>query len=110
MRCEIVSVGTEVVTGDIVNTNAPYIAKELNNLGIQTAFHTAVRDEMDEMVEILDIARKRADLIVTIGGLGPTYDQGGGIQGFRTFSDSLQGGGERHPGLFSEAQPHHDGQ
>ena len=74
MRCEIVSVGTEVVTGDIVNTNAPYIAKELNNLGIQTAFHTAVRDEMDEMVEILDIARKRADLIVTIGGLGPTYD------------------------------------
>lgn len=74
MRCEIVSVGTEVVTGDIVNTNAPYIAKELNNLGIQTAFHTAVRDEMDEMVEILDIARKRANLIVTIGGLGPTYD------------------------------------
>ena len=38
MRCEIVSVGTEVVTGDIVNTNAPYIAKELNNLGIQTVF------------------------------------------------------------------------
>ncbi len=74
MKCEIIAVGTEVVTGDIVNSNAPYIAKELNNLGIETGFHTAVRDELEDMVSVLEIACSRADLIITIGGLGPTYD------------------------------------
>ncbi len=74
MKCEIIAVGTEVVTGDIVNSNAPYIAKELNNIGIETAFHSAVRDEMEDMISVLEIACSRADLIITIGGLGPTYD------------------------------------
>ena len=74
MICEIISVGTEVVTGDIVDTNAPFIAKELVHLGIDTMYRTQVRDDEATLNEVLEIAKKRADLIITIGGLGPTYD------------------------------------
>lgn len=74
MICEIVSVGTEVVTGDITDTNAPFISKELVSLGIDTMYRTSVRDDDETICEVLNIAKKRADLIITIGGLGPTYD------------------------------------
>ncbi len=74
MICEIISVGTEVVTGDIIDTNAPYLSKELVSLGIDVMFRTSVRDDDETILEALNIAKKRADLIITIGGLGPTYD------------------------------------
>lgn len=74
MICEIVSVGTEVVTGDIIDTNAPFIAKELSAVGVNTVYRSAVCDDMDLMCDVLEIAKKRAELIITIGGLGPTYD------------------------------------
>ncbi len=74
MNCEIISVGTEVVTGDIIDTNAPYLSKELVSLGIDTMYRTSVKDDDKTILEVLNIAKKRADLIITIGGLGPTYD------------------------------------
>lgn len=74
MICEIISVGTEVVTGDIIDTNAPFISKELVALGIDTMYRTSVRDDDETLCEVLETAKKRADLIITIGGLGPTYD------------------------------------
>ena len=74
MICEIISVGTEVVTGDITDTNAPFISKQLVSLGIDTMYRTSVRDDDETICEVLNIAKKRADLIITIGGLGPTYD------------------------------------
>lgn len=74
MICEIISVGTEVVTGDITDTNAPFISKELVSLGIDTMYRTSVRDDEETLNEVLETAKKRADLIITIGGLGPTYD------------------------------------
>lgn len=74
MICEIISVGTEVVTGDIIDTNAPYLSKELVSLGIDTMYRTSVKDDDKTILEVLNIAKKRADLIITIGGLGPTYD------------------------------------
>ena len=74
MICEIVSVGTEVVTGDIIDTNAPYLSKELGSLGIDVMYRTSVKDDDETILEVLNIAKKRADLIITIGGLGPTYD------------------------------------
>ena len=61
MICEIISVGTEVVTGDIVDTNAPFIAKELVHLGIDTMYRTQVRDDEATLNEVLEIAKKRAD-------------------------------------------------
>ncbi len=74
MICEIISVGTEVVTGDIIDTNAPYLSKELVSLGVDTMYRTSVKDDDKTILEVLNIAKKRADLIITIGGLGPTYD------------------------------------
>ena len=74
MICEIISVGTEVVSGDIIDTNAPFISKELVSLGIDTMYRTSVNDDDATILEVLSIAKKRADLIITIGGLGPTYD------------------------------------
>ncbi|MBE7014499.1 MAG: competence/damage-inducible protein A [Ruminococcaceae bacterium] len=74
MICEIISVGTEVVMGDIIDTNAPYLSKELVSLGIDTMYRTSVKDDDKTILEVLNIAKKRADLIITIGGLGPTYD------------------------------------
>ena len=74
MICEIISVGTEVVTGDIIDTNAPYLSKELGSLGVDVMYRTSVKDDDETISEVLTIAKKRADLIITIGGLGPTYD------------------------------------
>ena len=74
MVCEIISVGTEVLTGDIIDTNAPYLAKELISLGIDISYRTTVGDEDAMVYDALEIAKKRAELIITIGGLGPTYD------------------------------------
>jgi len=74
MRAEILCVGTELLLGDIVNTNAAYIAKELAVIGIDVYYQTVVGDNNDRLKESLDIAFSRADIVVMTGGLGPTYD------------------------------------
>ncbi len=74
MKCEIISVGTEVLTGDIVDTNAPFLSKGLISVGMDIAFRTTVGDDSDKMNEALKLASERAEIIITIGGLGPTYD------------------------------------
>ena len=71
---EILCIGTEILMGDIVNTNAAYIAKELAGLGINVYHQSVVGDNPQRLREALDIARHRADIILTTGGLGPTYD------------------------------------
>lgn len=74
MKCEIIAIGTEVVTGDIVNTNAPHIANFLKGYGVQTVRHTAVLDDKSTIVNAIKDAHTRAELVITTGGLGPTYD------------------------------------
>jgi len=74
MKCEIIAIGTEVVTGDIVNTNAPHIANFLKGYGVQTVRHTAVLDDRNTIVNAIKDAHTRAELVITTGGLGPTYD------------------------------------
>ena len=74
MKCEIISVGTEVLTGDIVDTNAPFLSKGLLSAGMDIVFRTTVGDDSEKMHEALEAAKRRADIIITIGGLGPTYD------------------------------------
>ena len=74
MKCEIIAIGTEVVTGDIVNTNAPHIANFLKGYGVQTVRHTAVLDDKNTIVNAIKDAHTRAELVITTGGLGPTYD------------------------------------
>lgn len=74
MRAEILSIGTELLLGDIVNTNAQYLSKRLAELGINVYFQTVVGDNPSRILEAYDQAFKRADLIVISGGLGPTED------------------------------------
>ncbi|MDD4844035.1 MAG: competence/damage-inducible protein A [Anaerotignum sp.] len=74
MRAEILSVGTELLLGDILNTNAQYLAKELAALGIELYYQTVVGDNPKRLEETLYHAFSRADLVITTGGLGPTDD------------------------------------
>ncbi|HHX60739.1 MAG TPA: competence/damage-inducible protein A [Epulopiscium sp.] len=74
MKVEIIAVGTEVLMGDIVNTNAQYIARMLSMLGLGTYYHSAVGDNADRLKEMFRVGFERADIIITTGGLGPTKD------------------------------------
>lgn len=71
---EIIAVGTELLLGNIVNTNARDISQALSSVGVNVFWHTVVGDNSQRLKEALDIARRRADIIITTGGLGPTYD------------------------------------
>ena len=71
---EIIAVGTEILLGNIANTDAQMLSQGLAPLGINVYWHTAVGDNPERLTEVLEIARKRADIIITTGGLGPTYD------------------------------------
>lgn len=72
MLVELVSTGTELLLGQIVNTNAPYLAQKLNELGYDAVYQTTVGDNRKRMASVLAIALERADIVITSGGLGPT--------------------------------------
>jgi len=71
---ELIAVGTELLLGNIANTNAQMLSQSLSTLGINVFWHTVVGDNPERLKEALEIARHRADIILTTGGLGPTYD------------------------------------
>ena len=71
---EIIAVGTELLLGNIANTNAQELSQALSSVGINVYWHTVVGDNPARLAEAVDIARRRADVILTTGGLGPTYD------------------------------------
>lgn len=73
-NAEILCIGTELLMGDIVNTNAAYIARGLAALGINLYHQSVVGDNPARLKEALAIAFSRADIVITTGGLGPTYD------------------------------------
>ncbi|NLO40777.1 MAG: competence/damage-inducible protein A [Ruminiclostridium sp.] len=74
MIAEIIAVGTELLMGQIANTNAQYISKRLAELGINVYFHTVVGDNPARLEATLKEALKRSDIVITTGGLGPTKD------------------------------------
>ncbi|WP_373229522.1 competence/damage-inducible protein A [Cohnella sp.] len=74
MRAEIIAVGTELLLGQIVNTNAQYLSRGLAELGIDVYYQTVVGDNKERLIGAIGIARGRADLLVFTGGLGPTLD------------------------------------
>lgn len=71
---EIIAVGTELLLGNIANTNAQEISQALSGLGINVYWHTVVGDNPGRLREAVELARTRADVLITTGGLGPTYD------------------------------------
>ncbi|WP_219836730.1 competence/damage-inducible protein A [Paenibacillus sp. R14(2021)] len=74
MRAEIIAVGTELLLGQTVNTNATYLSQGLAELGIDVYFQTVVGDNAGRIRQAIELARTRADLILFTGGLGPTMD------------------------------------
>ena len=74
MKAEIISIGTEILLGEITDTNASFLASQLPALGIELHWVSQVGDNQPRMVEVLKRAWQRSDLILTTGGLGPTGD------------------------------------
>ena len=74
MRAEIVTTGTELLLGQIDDTNATFLARQLRDLGIDLFYRTTVGDNEQRIAETLQKALARADLVITTGGLGPTVD------------------------------------
>jgi nicotinamide-nucleotide amidase len=74
MRAEIICIGTELLLGDIVNTNASFIAKKLAGLGIDHYFQTTVGDNPARLADTITNGLNRSDIVITTGGLGPTVD------------------------------------
>ncbi len=74
MRAEIIAVGTEILLGQIVNSNATFLAKQFADLGIDSLNQQVVGDNPDRLEAAITLAESRAELIVLIGGLGPTAD------------------------------------
>jgi len=74
LKAEIISIGTEILLGDIVDTNSKYIAEHLKDLGYDIHYMTAVGDNQKRVINVLKRAIERSDLVITTGGLGPTED------------------------------------
>lgn len=74
MKAEIIAVGTELLLGQIVNTNATFLSEEFANLGIDMYYQSVVGDNETRLEELLSVAEKRSDLVILCGGLGPTKD------------------------------------
>ena len=74
MRAEIITVGTEILLGDIVNTNSQYLAKELADLGVEVYYQGTVGDNEERLLQSLEESLNRSDMVITTGGLGPTKD------------------------------------
>ena len=73
-NAEILSVGTEILLGHTTNTDARDISLMLSEIGINVKYHTVVGDNPRRLAECIEIARNRADIIISTGGLGPTCD------------------------------------
>ena len=71
---ELIAVGTEILLGNIANTDAQMLSEELAALGVNVLYHTVVGDNPTRLAEALELARRRVDIVITTGGLGPTYD------------------------------------
>ena len=74
MRAEIISIGDEILYGQIADTNSPFIAEKLTGEGIEVIFSTSVGDDINKIAEAFSTAGSRADVIIATGGLGPTSD------------------------------------
>ncbi len=70
MTAEIIAIGTELLLGDILNTNAQYLSRQLADMGISVYFQSVVGDNEERLLETLHSAMRRTDIIITTGGVG----------------------------------------
>ena len=74
MQAEIITIGDEILIGQVLDTNSAFIARELNNIGISVYQITSVQDEKAHILKSLEEAEENVDIIIITGGLGPTKD------------------------------------
>jgi competence/damage-inducible protein CinA-like protein len=74
MKVEVIAIGSEILSGFTINTNAAFISQELLKVGIETNYHTIVPDDRESLLKAFTQALERSDIIITTGGLGPTCD------------------------------------
>ncbi|PFC12769.1 competence/damage-inducible protein CinA [Bacillus cereus] len=74
MNAEIIAVGTELLLGQIANTNAQFLSEKLASIGIDVYYHTVVGDNNKRLQQAIEVAEERADILIFTGGLGPTKD------------------------------------
>lgn len=74
MNAEIITIGDEILIGQIIDTNSAFLGKQLNTIGVEVVQITSIKDEQDIILKALEDAETRADIIITTGGLGPTKD------------------------------------
>ena len=74
MKAELITIGDEILIGQIVNTNAVFLSKALNKIGIEIVQITSVSDEKTHIIQALDAFKNRAEIAIITGGLGPTKD------------------------------------
>jgi len=74
MNAEIITIGDEILIGQIIDTNSAFLGKQLNKIGVEVVQITSIQDEKDIIIKALKDAEQRADIIITTGGLGPTKD------------------------------------
>src|SRR5271170_407315 len=74
MNCEIIAIGSELLTPHRSDTNSLFLTERLNKLGVQVAFKSIVGDRQQDLIDQVRIALSRADIVITMGGLGPTVD------------------------------------
>lgn len=90
MTAEIIAVGTELLLGDILNTNAQFLSQQLAQLGITVHFQSVVGDNPARLESVVRLAMQRSDLLVFSGGLGPTDDDLTKQTVARAFEDELR--------------------
>ena len=74
MKAELISIGDELLIGQTINTNASWLGQELSMIGIRVKWVTTISDEEKEILNAIDVAFNRSDLVIVTGGLGPTKD------------------------------------
>lgn len=74
MKAEIISIGTELTSGKNLDTNGQWLSQRLAEIGVPVQFHTTVADDFADNLQVFEVARQRAQLVISTGGLGPTQD------------------------------------
>lgn len=74
MKCEIITIGDEILAGDIIDTNKAYISQQLWDEGYEVHYHVGIRDDESTITDALNVASNRSDVVICTGGLGPTSD------------------------------------
>src|SRR6516225_12181268 len=74
MKCEIISIGSELTSGQNLDTNSQWLSRRLAEMGIAVGWHTTIADDLQANIEAFRIASRRAGLVLATGGLGPTQD------------------------------------